>query len=138
MKKHFFVIDDDEDEMYLINAAVQCINEDYQCAWAKSGEQALEQLQHVVPDIIFLDLRMAGMNGLQCLQSIRKISTLSQVPVILHASYMTDEAKWWGLELGAYDCLTKSALIDHMETLIERTTRRRNKRRQYRQRPLSC
>ncbi|WP_153825438.1 response regulator [Niastella caeni] len=41
MKKHFFVIDDDEEDVQLILDALSTMNADLKCTWAKSGEQAL-------------------------------------------------------------------------------------------------
>ncbi|OQP62244.1 response regulator [Niastella populi] len=118
MKKHIFVIDDDEDEIQLISAALNKLKADCKCTWAKSGEQALEQLQYLKPDVIFVDYNMGGMNGIECLQAIRKLPGCSHVPVILHSSLMTDQICSKALRLGANQCLQKTNSFDKLMMIL--------------------
>jgi CheY-like chemotaxis protein len=119
MRKHFFVIDDDEDEVQFISAALHEMKADHKCTWAKSGELALNQLQHLEPDVIFLDLNMTGMNGLQCLQAIKRLPHCNHVPVILHSTIMNAELRHEGLQLGAHDCLKKPDSINKLMTVLK-------------------
>ena len=50
---------------------------------AKSGEEAIEALQHVIPDVIILDLLLPGMNGFDVLQKIKADGGLKKVPVLI-------------------------------------------------------
>jgi CheY-like chemotaxis protein len=119
MKKHFFVIDDDEDEIQMISAALNKMKADCKCTWANSGEQALQQLQYLQPDVIFVDYNMHGMNGIQCLQAIKDLPNCSHVPVILHSSLMTDQLCSKALRLGAYQCLQKPDTFDKLINILQ-------------------
>lgn len=108
MKKHILLIDDDEDELTLFVDALNRVNIPYKCTWAKTGEQALKQLIYLTPDIIFLDLHMPCMNGLECLAAIKQQPRLQTCPVILHSTNMTPDWRNEGIRLGAAACLSKS------------------------------
>lgn len=119
MKKHFFVIDDDVEDIQLITAALGCLNADCKCTWARSGEQAVMQLQYLKPDIIFIDYQMPGMNGIQCLQAIKDLPNCKQVPIILHSSNMDEQLRRQALQLGAYACLQKPDSLDRLMTVLQ-------------------
>jgi CheY-like chemotaxis protein len=122
MKRHIFLIDDDEDDVSFFLAAMGDADDSFKCTWARSGEHALKQLIYLTPDIIFLDINMPGMNGLECLAEIRKIPCLQAVPVILHSSGFNASYKQKGMELGAYACLekpdTSAALAEIFANLV--------------------
>ena len=119
MKKHFFVIDDDEEEVQLIADALKRMKADCKCTWARTGEQALQQLQYLKPDVIFIDYNMDGMNGIQCLQAIKGLPNCTHVPVVLHSSLMTDQLCSNALKLGAFQCLQKPSSFDKLMTVLE-------------------
>jgi CheY-like chemotaxis protein len=118
MKKHILVIDDDEDELTLFIDALNRLNIPYKCTWAKSGEQALKQLTYLTPDIIFLDLNMPRMNGLECLTAIKQQARLQACPVVLHSSAMTADWRDKGITLGAAACLVKSDTGSKLATIL--------------------
>jgi PAS domain S-box-containing protein len=49
---------------------------------AENGEMALSILQHTIPDLILLDIRLPGMNGFEVAEKIKADPTLSHIPVI--------------------------------------------------------
>jgi CheY-like chemotaxis protein len=119
MKKHIFLIDDDQDELTLFMDALNHVNIPYKCTWAKTGEQALQQLTYLTPDIIFLDLNMPGMSGFECLAAIKQQPRLKACPVILHSSTMTAECRDKGIRLGAAACLAKSDTPSELAVILE-------------------
>ena len=77
-----------------------------------SGEEALEWIgQHVV-DVIVLDVKMPGMDGIQTLREIKKIKP--QVEVIMLTGHANLEAASEGMALGAFDYLMKPFNIDEL------------------------
>ena len=118
MKKHIMLIDDDEEELGIFVHALDQIGIPYKCTWAMNGEQALKQLPYLTPDIIFLDLHMPGMNGLECLSAIRQLPHLKGTPIILHSSALTDESRKKARNLGASACLEKSSNLSALETIL--------------------
>lgn len=77
---------------------------------ARNGQEAVEKVQRLRPDVVTMDVEMPEMNGLQALEQIQK---LSPVPVVMLSSF-TDvgtQATLDAMELGAVDFFLKSALI---------------------------
>ncbi|MHC1701131.1 MAG: response regulator [Humidesulfovibrio sp.] len=89
---------------------------------AKSGQEALDALKTKNYDVIILDVRMPGMDGLEVLKLIRERSPLTEVIMLTgHASL---EAGMQGMNLGAYDYVLKPAdfddLLDKVRKAFER------------------
>lgn len=111
MKKHILLIDNDEDELEIFTAALNEVPVPCDCMWVQSAEHAIKLLHNFSPDYIFIDYNMPKIDGLQCLESIKKIDTIKNVPVILYSNYINDENNQKAISLGAYACLKKPGLI---------------------------
>ena len=94
------------------------IDSGYDAEIAGSGEQALEQLEHVRPDVIFADVRLPGMNGIELLRRIREFD--AAVPVIMMTAYGTIEGAVEAVKLGAFDYLKKPVDLDELKLLTDR------------------
>lgn len=108
--KTILIVDDDEDDRELFCEAVNEISSDIKCVHAENGVAALELLTSkvdFVPDYIFLDLNMPRLNGKQCLQEIKKIEHVKDVPVIIYSTSNLQHDKQEARELGAADFLHK-------------------------------
>jgi DNA-binding NtrC family response regulator len=79
---------------------------------ARSGEEALEVLQSVPVDVVVLDVKMPGMDGLETLKEIKKARPL--VEVIMLTGHANMEVAIAGMELGAFDYLMKPMDIDEL------------------------
>jgi CheY-like chemotaxis protein len=80
----------------------------YQVQVAGDGEIALEMARTSLPDIIFLDLRLPKLSGLEVLEALRADPHLQAVPVVILSSYSEKELVERGAKLGALDHLIKS------------------------------
>jgi CheY-like chemotaxis protein len=107
MKKHFFIIDDDEEDVTLFIEAIRLLNPEYKCSWVSSGGQALMQLPHIIPDLIFVDYHMPCMNGLECIKAIKELPSCRSIPIVLHSTKMASDIREKGLGLGAAVCMHK-------------------------------
>jgi DNA-binding NtrC family response regulator len=84
---------------------------------APSGEQALALLESRPFDVVILDVRMPGMNGLDTLRAIRKLQPL--VKVILLSGHASINSAVEGMRLGATDYLLKPADLDDLLARVE-------------------
>ena len=74
-------------------------------ATASSGEEGLKVIPKFKPDLVLMDVRMGGMNGLETLRRIR--ATSPKLLVILMTAYGTTQTAIEAMKLGAYDYLLK-------------------------------
>jgi DNA-binding NtrC family response regulator len=79
---------------------------------ARSGEEALEVLQSAPVDVVVLDVKMPGMDGLETLRQIKIAKPL--VEVIMLTGHANMEVAIAGMELGAFDYLMKPMDIDEL------------------------
>jgi PleD family two-component response regulator len=122
MKKHVLIIDDDKDEMKSFYAALNNVPGSFKCTYASSGRQALDMLNYIRPDFIFVDLYLSGMDGIELLELIREDRRFHETKIFLYAPYVTEGIRDIVMESGANGCIAKSP--DHeltgeeLETLI--------------------
>jgi len=114
------LIDDDEDDRDFFAIVLDGCGQPYNLIAASSGANGLGLLKSAdsVPDYIFLDLNMPLLSGKECLERIRKMVHLQQVPVIIYStsSYFKDIEDT--RQLGATFFLTKSADIDTLSRIL--------------------
>jgi CheY-like chemotaxis protein len=106
---HCYLIDDDKDESEILLLALKERHPFIKIDVAMSGFEAIERLssENFLPDIIFLDLNMPRMNGLECLKKIRQNKFSYQLPVIIYSTSGNQQDKERSLLAGATDYLVK-------------------------------
>jgi len=83
---------------------------------ALNGEEALSLVKEERPHIVLLDIRMPKMNGMECLEHIRKID--KEVGVIMITAITEEEIGKQALELGAFDYITKPLSLKYLEDCL--------------------
>ena len=86
MNKHILVIDDDVG----IRESLSLVLGDagYEVDTVESGEQGIEKVKNNNYDLIFLDIKMAGMDGIETLQEIRKMG--KKIPVYIITAFQRE------------------------------------------------
>ena len=85
---------------------------------ALSGLEAMETLQgHQNIEVVILDVKMPGMDGIETLGEIKKLYPL--IEVIMLTAHATVESAIDGMKLGAYDYLMKPCDIDQLMAKVE-------------------
>jgi class 3 adenylate cyclase len=79
----------------------------YDVQAVRSGEEALDAVQAVVPDLMLLDVLMPGLSGYDVCRTIRADPGLAMLPVVMVTALEDREARVRGLEAGADDFLAK-------------------------------
>lgn len=109
------VVDDEED---LLEALTERIcRRGLEAVGARSGEDALEMMEHRQFDVVILDVGMPKMNGIEALMEIKQRHPLTEV-VMLSGHADTDLAIR-GLELGAFDYFVKPVGFEDLLYRIE-------------------
>ncbi|HHX39919.1 MAG TPA: response regulator transcription factor [Armatimonadetes bacterium] len=97
----------------------------YQVQTAFNGQQALEAVDQVCPDLIVLDVLMPRMDGLQTLEILRGKPATRDTPIILLTALGSDMDIIEGIKAGATMYLTKPAEISKVVSLISAILGRR-------------
>lgn len=117
--KQLLVVEDEKKIRMLIKDFF--IIKGYAVVEAENGQQGLEQLERNKFDVIFLDVMMPGMDGME---SCRRIREKTNVPIIFLTAVFDEESKLKGYGCGADDYITKpfslEVLYAKTEALIKR------------------
>jgi len=114
-----------DDETVFANNMSKLLNRrGYQVTAVNSGDAALQALMNNSFDVMVLDLKMPGMDGIAVLHEMKKLGRFTEVLVLTgHGSIDTAlEA----IQLGAYDYLTKPCEIAELVSKIEAALERKN------------
>lgn len=99
------VVDDDWMNREVLEAYLQ--SGGYTVLSAHSGEQALQLVAQNTPDLIMLDMRMQGMNGLEVCRHLKQQDSTRRVPVLIVTALGNDNEKQDAINAGADDFVPK-------------------------------
>jgi len=91
--------------------------EGHEVVTARSGEQALSLLESQIPDLILMDIRMAGLSGLETFQRTKAVAP--KIPVIMMTAYGTTETAIEAMKLGAFEYTLKPFDMPGLKALIK-------------------
>ena len=84
--------------------------DEYQVITAETGEDGIEKARSEQPDLIFLDIRLPGMNGLEVLEILRQDEQTSAIPVVILSNLDDEKTVSKGVSLGALEYVVKSRI----------------------------
>ena len=107
----------DDEEEFLETLVKRMKKRNVNATGVKSGEEALELLDQHPVDVVVLDVRMPGMDGIEALKEIKRRHPL--IEVIMLTGHASVEVAVQGMELGAFDYLMKPIDIDELLYKVE-------------------
>jgi DNA-binding NtrC family response regulator len=110
--KEFKVLMVDDEEDFVQTLAERMKMRNLSPELALSGEQALQQVEEDVPDVMVLDLKMPGIDGMEVLRRVRKAYPQVQVVILTGHGSEKDEAE--ARRLGAFAYLQKPVEMDKL------------------------
>jgi CheY-like chemotaxis protein len=115
-----YLIDDDTDDQEIFSLALENLGKNIRCIMAKNGEDGIRKLNgsKFVPDVIFLDLNMPRMNGIECLKEIKKIEHLRTTRVIIYSTSDQHEMRDLTSRLGADDFILKPSSLSTLTQVL--------------------
>lgn len=107
----------DDEEIFASNMAKLLTTRGYRVTAVNSGHSAIQELEKQDFDVVVLDLKMPGMDGIATLTEIKKLDLFTQTLILTgHGSIGTAKD---ALKLGAYDYLTKPCDVEELIEKIE-------------------
>jgi DNA-binding NtrC family response regulator len=107
----------DDEEIFTRNMAKLLSTRGYRVTAVNGGDAAIRALQAQPADVIVLDLKMPGMDGLTTLKEIQRLGFFSQA--LMLTGHGSIDSALEAMKLGAYDYLTKPCEIDELVAKIE-------------------
>lgn len=120
------IVDDDPDVQEVLKDRLESLG--YQAVPALTGKQGLELLGEESPQMVFLDIELPDMNGLEALKAIRKKQ--SDVAVVIITAYGTIERAVQAMKDGAYDFISKPLKPGFVALIVERAMERERLKRE--------
>lgn len=122
-KPKIVIIEDEPDISEVIRYNLE--REGYEVYDAENGEEGLQSVREIVPDLVLLDLMLPGMNGLEVCRQIKSDARTAPVPVIMVTAKGDEADVVAGLDLGADDYVPKPfgprELVARVRALLRRT-----------------
>ncbi len=115
-KANILIIDDEVD---LCQSLLELLEEEkYKVFIAHSGKEGLIKVKENLPDLVLLDIKMSGIDGIETLEKIRAIN--KDISVIMLTAYQTVETAVKAMKLGAYDYISKPFNFEELMIIIRR------------------
>ncbi len=99
------VVDDVEDNIVLLSFELE--DDGFEVVSASNGLDCLELSTESLPDIILLDIRMPGIDGIETLKRLKISERTCKIPVVMVSASNEDESVVKALDLGAHDFVSK-------------------------------
>jgi len=115
------LVDDDEDDRKLFLEATKEVDDTITCISAGNAREALLYLRNTdnpLPDYIFLDLRMPGLSGQDCLVEIKKDVRLMPIRIIVYTTSRDVKESIELRRLGATHFMTKPITPDEVYYMV--------------------
>src|SRR5438034_8033577 len=127
--EHILIVDDEK----LIQSTLRGVLEDegYRVTSAGTGEEALARLIDDAPDLVFLDIWMPGMDGLEALAEMKH--RRPETAVVMISGHATIETAVKATKLGAYDFVEKPLSLEKTLLVVARTLEHARLRQEHRQ-----
>lgn len=127
------LIDDNRDHTKILQWAFRKTGRRDEFSCFDDGSNALEYLrtlekeQKAKPDLIFLDLNLPRLDGRELLRLLKEERTTKAIPVIIVSSSEREEDVRKAYELGASSYISKSAILDDVDSMLRTIENYRSK-----------
>lgn len=112
------VVDDEPDVVFSFR---RLFEKDYEILEANSGEEAVKVVEARDPEVVVMDVRMRGLDGIEALRQIRQIAP--RTVVILMTAYGTTQSTIEAMKLGAFDYVLKPFEISQLREVLANAAR---------------
>jgi CheY-like chemotaxis protein len=121
MLYNVLIVEDDREMAQSLAAQIGILG--HIVAVAYGPRMALQQLNQVIPDVIFMDINMPGVNGLEVLRFLRRDPTTANVPVVIISANDTQDSIKAAIQAGANHYLIKPPTLEDIEDAFRQAIR---------------
>jgi len=115
---HALIVDDSKTARYALRNLLD--KQQYTADMVESAEQALDYLRERLPDLIFMDHIMPGMDGFQAVKAIKSHQDTAAIPIVMYTSTQGKVYFGQARALGAADVMTKPASAEELAAMLLR------------------
>jgi two-component system nitrogen regulation response regulator NtrX len=108
------IVDDEEKILQTMKGSLE--DEDYEVLTAKDGQEAMEKVRAENPELVFLDIWLPGMDGMETLKAIKEYN--QNLDVVIMTGHGTMNTAIQAIKLGAFDFLEKPLSLDSIFSVI--------------------
>lgn len=101
---HILIVDDDPSSILELSASLEAMGEIHS---ASSGQQALQLIEEMRPDLVMLDINMPDMDGFEVCQTIRQNPDFSDIAIVFVTAHSEQENEIASLSMGGVDFISK-------------------------------
>ena len=109
---HILIIDDDLDQLRLLIIALR--NTPYRVSVALNGDQGYARATALLPDLIFLDVRMPGRSGITVARLLKTNPATEDIPILFLSALADNADRLEGLKAGGVDYINKPFDVDEI------------------------
>lgn len=120
MLKQILIVDDSEMTRRLISTAVRTLG-DIEYEEAKDGFEAIQKLATKSFDLLFVDINMPNINGLELIDYCKQSEQYQTIPIVIISTEDSLKDQEKGLELGATEFLLKPIQLNRLIDVIRTT-----------------
>ena len=118
MKKRVLIVDDEVDLVETLKFKLEASG--FEALTAYDGLEALSKAKNDKPDLILLDIMLPKLNGYQICRELKSDDKYKHIPIIMLTAKAQESDKFWGLETGADEYVTKPFDSNQLVELIKR------------------
>lgn len=120
--KHIFIVDDDPEDREMFSEALSFVSPDAQLTEISSGVNLIQTLNNPdapVPEVIFLDMNMPKLTGIDCLKKIKASdSKFKDMKIVILSTYSNKDEIEEAFKQGANRYYVKPTLFDNLKDII--------------------
>ena len=114
MTAKILIVDDDPDICHFFQKILTEMG--YEVSTASGARESLTRITRDPPDVLFLDIKMPKMDGLECLRRVRKIKR--KLPIVMITGYGDLKSAQEAMRLGADEYISKPFNLEEIKRLI--------------------
>jgi len=116
MSKTVLVVDDEPEILKAVRGNL--MDDGYEVLEALDGPEALKRVEEEPPDLVLLDIKMPGMNGIEVLEQLKQGHP--QLPVVMMSAHGTIETAVKATKLGAFDFIEKPLSLERLTVVVQK------------------